>query len=146
MTFRLPVVLIVLAGGCFTGGFTRRDEMMVAVREFNDGIRWGRIDQSAVHLPLDRRQPFADLYGGLEGDLEVVDYDIQRIDYDSSHEIADVRIDMSWSLKRRGIVERTVWQQHWERQGGGWLLTRQARLKGSPLALVDEPAKAKKTP
>jgi hypothetical protein len=137
MVRALAWALIVFSvGGCF-GGISRRDELLIAVHEYADGIRWGKIEQSAIHLPVERRQAFAEKCGALEDELEVVDYEVQRVELDRATDAATVRVTVSWSLKRRGIIERTVVEQRWEQRGSAWVLTKQSRLRGSPLTILD---------
>lgn len=134
-----PVLLASLAcalAGCAGGMLSTRDELKLAIQDFNDGVRWGKVEQSAARLPIEGRAGFAERYAALEDDLEIMDYDVQRVDLDRAAERALVRVDMSWSLKRRGLVERTVVEQDW-RKKGGWMLVSARRLKGSPLPLLE---------
>lgn len=122
------------------GAFTpQRDELKIAVQEFNDGMRWGKLEQTAMHLPVERRQAFSERFAGLEDELEIMDYDVQRVEFDRQKDTAAVRVDISWSLKRRGIVERTVLEENFEHGHGTWLMTRARRIKGSPLPILDDP-------
>jgi hypothetical protein len=132
----LLLLAFLLAGGCYAP-MGPREELVWAVREYSDGIRWNKIDQSARHLPVEKRQPFAERYGAVEDELEVVDYEVQRVEYDRKTDSAEVRVDISWSLKRRGVIERTVLQQHWEQKGHLWMLARQSVVRGTPLPLLD---------
>ena len=127
-----------LAAGCAAAFTPQKDELKIAVQEFNDGIRWGKIEQSAMHLPLDRRQAFSERYAGLEEELEILDYDVQRVEFDRQQDTAKVRVDISWSLKRRGIVERTVIEESWTHGHGNWLVAEARHLKGSPLPIFEE--------
>jgi hypothetical protein len=129
--------LVLSLGGCVGSGLSQRDEMMMAIEEFNDGIRWGSVDRSARHLPVEARKHFTDRYGAIEDEVEILDYEIQRIEVNRAAQSADVRVDISWTSKRSGILERTVVQQHWEQKGSSWVMTRQARLRGAPFTLLD---------
>ena len=134
---RLAPFALLLAGCGMMGALTAsKDEFMLAVREFNDGIRWGMAEKSAGHLPVEKRQKFAEQWSALEEELDVMDYEIQRVEWGENHDTADVRVDLTWTLKRRGIVERTVVMQHWVRDRG-WLLASMKRLKGPALAILE---------
>jgi hypothetical protein len=144
LTFTFAAALAV--GGCTVLEQQRRESLLNAVRDYNDGLRWARIDQSARNLPLAQRKPWADKAGTqgvtLGDDLEVVDYEVQRMEFHPDNKVADVQVDLTWSLKQRGLVEKTVIRQRWEKSplsngGGRWVLTKQDRLKGSPLALLE---------
>jgi hypothetical protein len=115
------------------------------VREVNDGVRWNRLEQATAHMAVADRRHFADRHAPLADELEVTDYDVTRIDIDQKHDTATVIVDVSWSMKRRGLLERTVVEEKWALHGGDWMLTRESRLRGSVLPLYDEP-EAKNTP
>lgn len=132
----LLVSLACALAGCAGGMLSTRDELKLAIQDFNDGVRWGKVEQSAARLPVDRRAAFAERFAGLEDELEIMDYDVQRIDWDRASDRALVRVDVSWSLKRRGLVERTVVEEEWLKKGG-WVLVTAKRLKGSPLPLFE---------
>ena len=135
----LPLLLCVaFAAGCVSGILNDRDRLKMALEEYNDGLRWGRVESSCAHLPEAERQKFAERFAQLQGDLEVMDYEVQRLQWDRDHGTATVRVDVSWSLKRRGIVERSVMEQRWQEVGGGWMLVQQRRIGGVPLPLLDE--------
>ena len=132
------VLLSVAAAGCANGLFSDRDRLKMALEEYHDGLRWGKVEASAAHLPVAERLRFAERFQQLQGDLEVMDYEVQRIEWDRPRGIANVRVDVSRSLKRRGIVERSVLEQRWQEVGGGWLIARQRRIAGAALPLLDE--------
>lgn len=143
---RSPLVALRLAAlgaalalpGCLGGILSDRDRLKTAIEEYNEGLRWGKVDQCAVHLPVERRQPFAEGFAALGDDLEVVEYEVQRLSWDRARNTADVRLSVSWSLKRRGLVERTVVEQHWEEVRTAWYVTRSKRLSGSPLPILED--------
>jgi len=133
-----PVLLVVLVGaGCTGGLFSERDRLKTALEEFNEGLRWGKVDAAASHLTIPERQPFAERFGAVADDLEIVEYEVQRIQWNREKGTAEVRLSLSWSSKRRGLVDKTILEQHWEDVHGGWFVTRQKRLSGTPLPLLD---------
>ena len=136
--FRVLVAGTLIVAASCAGHMTKKDFLVMAIREFNDGIRWGKIDVAATHLPLPARKLLAERYGRVEDELEVMDYEIQRIDVAPGGKTALVRVDMSWSHKRRGPVDRTVLEQSWEEQNAGWWMTRQTRIKGTPLPIFED--------
>lgn len=135
---RLALCLAVASSsGCLGAMTSQKDDLQQAIREFNDGIRWGMAEKSASHLPVDKRLKFAEKWVSLEEELEVLDYEIQRVEWGSSRSAADVRVDVTWSMKRRGIVEKTTVAQHWEQTSGTWLVTTQKRLRGTALSILE---------
>jgi len=141
----MRVLPLLLLTGCIAGmGYSTIDQVTNAAREFNNDVRWGRYDQASIHVPKDERQRFVDRRTALEEELEIADYELVTIDVDKKKETASARVDYTWTLKTRGIVEKTTTRQSWERRDGQWVMATETRVKGSPLILFDEPAKKNK--
>ncbi len=141
---RLLVVLALGSTLAACGGtFTKTDELRTLIDEYNNGVRWGRLDQSAVLLPPEDRERFLARHTGLEEKLEILDLDITGMDIAHSKESAEVTIDLSWVLRDRGVVEKTVVVESWRRRGSQWQMVKEVRLRGAPLTLYDDPPKAK---
>jgi hypothetical protein len=135
--------LVVLAAALLLAcmnSLTAKDELGLVIREYNDGVRWGRLEASVIHLPAEERQRFLARHSGLEDRLEILDIDLTRLDI--LRDAAQAQLDVTWSLKDRGIVERTVVDQSWRRRDGQWVLVKETRLRGATLTLFDEPAKS----
>ena len=137
MSLRLGLTAIATLLAACMGGFAERDLLLDAVREYNDGVRWGRLDQATSHLPIAARQRLTERLATLGDELEFSEYDLGRIDVEG--ERARVRVDVSWLIKRRGLLERTTLEQSWQRKGSSWLLIQENRVAGAPLPLWDEP-------
>ncbi len=135
-----PFALALLLAGC-AGGFSDRERLVDAVRDFNNGVRWGRGDVAGTRMVPEEVKRFADREAALADEVEFADYDVTQIDFDQSHEKATVRVEVAWSAKRRGLLERTTVAQSWERRRGEWLLAKQTRVKGARLPLYDEPSR-----
>jgi hypothetical protein len=134
-----------LVPGCIAGaGYSTKDRVTSAAREYNDGVRWGKYEEAAAHIAKDRRDKFIERHKALEDELEIADYELVSIEIDKSdrkHEKVTARVDYTWTLKRVGLVEKTTTRQIWEEHDGDWLVAREERIKGSPLTLFDEPEK-----
>jgi hypothetical protein len=137
------VPFILALSGCITGmGYSTLDQVTNAAREYNNDVRWGRFAEAARHLPSDERQRFVDRHSSLENDLEIADYELVSIEVDKKKQSAQARVDYTWALKTRGIVEKTTTRQKWERRDSDWILAAEERVKGAPLVLFDEPRRA----
>jgi hypothetical protein len=133
-------LLLLFAAGCIAGmGYSTRDKVTEATREYNSGVRWGRYEQAAEHLPKDRRHRFFERHKALEDELEIADCEVVNLDIDTKKQEATARVDYVWSLKRVGLVEKTSTDQTWRKIDGEWRLSSEVRVKGSPLTLFDEP-------
>lgn len=137
------VPFVLLLGGCMAGmGYSSLDQVTTAAREYNNDVRWGRFDQAAKHVPTDVRQRFIDKHTNLSEELEIADFELTNIEVDKKKQTATARLEYTWSLKSRGIVEKTTTKQKWEKRDWDWVLAREERVKGSPLVLFDEPEHA----
>jgi len=131
-------------GGCMVGmGYSARDKVTEAAREYNDGVRWGKYDQAAKHVVADRRKQFVDRHKALDEELEIADYEVAVGEIDKSDRKkykSTARVDYTWTLRSQGLVKKTTTQQFWEERDGEWVVAREERVKGAPLTLFDEPA------
>jgi hypothetical protein len=137
---RLVVLVVALVtAGCVEGmGYSTKDRVTMAAREYNDGVRWGKYEQVARFVTSDRRKRFVERHKDLDDELEIADYELTGIDVDKKKDRATAHVDYTWTLKRTGLVERTSTDQHWEERDGEWVVSSEVRTKGSPLVLFDE--------
>ena len=134
------LALVALTGCIGAMEYSSLDQVTIAAREYNQDVRWGRYDKAAKHVPADTRQRFIDKHANLEDELDIEDFEMSGIEVDKKKHTATARIEYTWSLKARGIVEKTTTQQKWERRDSEWVLASEARVKGAPLVFFDEPA------
>jgi hypothetical protein len=120
--------------------YSSLDQVTIAAREYNQDVRWGRFDKAAKHVPVDTRQRFIDKHANLEEELDIEDFEMSGIEVDKTKKTATARVEYTWSLKTRGIVEKTTTRQKWERRDSEWVLASEERVKGAPLVFFDEPA------
>jgi len=135
------LVFVALTGCIGALGYSSADQVTTAAREYNEDVRWGRFDKAAKHVPSDVRQRFIDKHSNLDDDLEIADFEMGGIELDKKKQTATARVEYTWSLKTRGIVEKTTTKQKWERRDGEWVLASEERVKGAPLVFFAEPAK-----
>jgi hypothetical protein len=146
MPLAFVAVLFACAAGCMTGmGYSTVDQVTNAAREYNNDVRWGRYEQASMHVPKEKRARFVEKRTQLEDELEIADFELVNIVIDKGKETAMARVDYTWVLKNRGIVEKTTTRQSWERRDGNWVVATETRVKGSPLSLFDEPVKGETT-
>jgi hypothetical protein len=145
MRILLATLALVPLTACFAAlGYSSLDQLATAAREYNEDVRWGRYDKAAKHVPTDIRQRYIDKHANLEEDLEIADFEMSGIELDKKKQTATARVDYTWSLKTRGIVEKTTTKQKWEKKDSDWILASEERVKGAPLVLFEEPKRADK--
>jgi hypothetical protein len=136
------LALVALTGCIGAMEYSSLDQVTIAAREYNQDVRWGRFDKAAKHVPVDTRQRFIDKHSNLEEELEIADFEMSGIEVDKTRKTATARVEYTWSLKSRGIVEKTTTKQKWERHDSEWVMASEERVKGAPLVFFDEPKAA----
>jgi hypothetical protein len=135
----LSLAFVALAAGCMLDGYSAREKVATAAREYNDGVRWGRFEVAAEHVQPEKRRRFVERHKALEEELEIADYEMTGIELDGKKERATAHVEYTWTLKRVGLVEKTATEQVWELAGGRWIVASETRVRGKPLSLFDEP-------
>lgn len=137
--FRIAAALACVAAGCGGAGSSRSADLVRDVRGYGEGLRWRDFPTAALRVMPARREQFLDQREKLDEDLRVVDWEMTRLEYESSNNRARVQIEYRWLLDSRGIVHTTVTRQSWSRHGDRWMLRREVRVRGEPMPGVPEP-------
>ena len=131
----LWITLLLL--GCGAAQSHPEDDLAESIRQFNDGVRWGRYEIAASSIPPPQRAQFVDDMDERGDDLKITDYDIVKVDPHGSRE-ARVQIKIGWYKTSEGTVHETHAQQLWERQGKTWLMVEEKRLRGTEMPGLSE--------
>src|SRR5688572_33416446 len=95
---------MVLAGCIDGAGYTTRDRVTLALRDYNEGVRWNQLDKAGNFVPKDARDRFFEKHKAIEDELELADYEMTRLDViKGKKNRATARVEYQWSLKRRGL-------------------------------------------
>ena len=141
-SFRFATLLLtLLLFGCLEMTYSTKDKIVNLARQYGDDVRWGRIEVAALTVGVVRRKTFIDRHKSLEDDLEFADFELLDVEVEPKQLKAISRVDYTWTRKRQGLLQKTTTEQNWEYQNGGWVMVKEARLRGAPLVLFDEPGK-----
>ena len=135
---KLVAILLVMAAGCGAAASQSGESLTDSVRSYNDGIRWGRFDNAAIHIPPAQRSQFVDDWDQRSKDLKVTDYEVVKVQPRGARE-AKVEVKLEWYKDSEGLVHETRAQQTWERHGRLWLLVDEARVRGTEMPGLPEP-------
>jgi hypothetical protein len=145
LIFMLLSLFAMLWSGCISGmGYSTEDRVTAAAREYGQGVRWGRLEDAAIHLKAEQKKRFYDRHKEVEDELEINDWELISLDVDKSDKKktrATARCEYQWTLKRQGLLQKTSTEQKWEELGGHWVMLSETRTRGKPLTLFDEPSK-----
>ncbi len=144
--FYCLAVLHVALAGCFAEGYSMKDRVTEAAKKFNEGVRWNRLDEAVTYLPKDEQRGWVDRMTALEDELQIADSEMMQLEVDKKHAKATARMTYSWTLKRRGLVEKTNTEQTWVEKKGKWVMIHEIRLRGAPMVLWKERSEVKEEP
>jgi hypothetical protein len=130
---RAVLLLATLLGACSAGARAANDDLLLDVREFQEGLRWRRYDQAAERVPAARRERFLDAHEELDGDLRIDEYEIERVTLGGAARQAVVRVRYTWHLETVGRVHESLVDETWERQGKVWRIIGATHRRGEPL-------------
>jgi hypothetical protein len=126
------------AAGCAVGD-GMQDKLYDSTREYNRAMRWGDADDAAAHLPVVSRDRFLEIHEEHREELDVVDYNVVRLQLDKGRGVARARAELQWHTDERLILETTTIDQVWQWHEGQWVLVDEYRSSGTPLAIFAEP-------
>src|SRR3569832_67067 len=94
--------LAVLLAAC--GAAPRAGDTLVdSIRAYNDGVRWGRFEVAASHIPVKERSQFVDDSDDRAKDLKITQYDVVNVEQKGDR-AAKVHIKMEWYSDREGTL------------------------------------------
>lgn len=108
------------------------DTLAESIRAYNEGVRWQRFENAAVHIPPKERSEFLDEADQRTKDLKITEYDIVRVEK-KSEKTAEVQIKVSWYLDNEGTLRETSAVQTWEKHGKTWWVVDEKRLRGTEM-------------
>lgn len=131
-------LLVLVLAAC--AGSRTQDTLAESVRSYNEGIRWGRYAVAAAKVPPAERSLFVQEMDERAEEVKITEYEIVDVAARGSRE-AKVRIKLSWYLESKGTLHETHAEQTWERQGKRWFMVHEARVRGTEMPGLPEPAR-----
>jgi len=131
-------LITVLLLACGAPQVRTENDLSESIRQFNDGIRWGRFATAAASIPPPQRSQFVDEMDQRAGDLKITDYEIVDVAPRGAAE-ARVQIKLGWYKASEGTVHETHAIQTWERHGKAWLMVDETRLRGAEMPGLSDP-------
>lgn len=131
------ILITALVLGCGAGA--SESSLPDTVRQFNEGVRWGRFEVAANAVPPKERAQFVDDMDERANDLKITDYEVVKVAPRGSSE-ARVQVKLSWYKASEGTVHETHALQTWERHGKAWWIVDATRLRGAEMPGLAESA------
>src|SRR5882757_125649 len=115
-TIYIGIASALVLAACGAAQVKTEEDLSESVRQYNDGVRWGRYELAASSLPPADRSHFVDEMDQRANDVKITDYDVVRVDRHGTSE-AKVHIKISWYKDAEGTLHETHAMQTWERHG-----------------------------
>jgi hypothetical protein len=131
----LTAAMALLAAGCANAPQTRSAMLAEAVRDYQEAVRWQRHDVAARFWPPDQRAGFVEGREALSRDVEIVEYDLVRVEMMPNKDDAIVRVELRWMRRDEGVLRQTALEQKWSFVPGGWRVVDEQRRSGAAIGL-----------
>lgn len=130
-SFLVATLIFVLSPlGC---AGNKRESLSEALRVFNAGVRWQRVDWSIGYVPKEKKPQYLARRAKRSG-IKVTAYDLQSVQVDGKRAKAFVRIQ--WYSQAHLRVMVTVVEQEWHFGDKGWQVVEEHRVSGEPCPLL----------
>ncbi len=127
LAFPLIVVFINLSCGPIQQS---KSNLQEAVLAFNEGVRWGRLQEVLPRIHPDSVDHFVEMHKEFGDDIKVSDYEILNANHDDKNKKADVSVRISWYRESEMVVRKTMLVQHWEEHGQDWIMLAEEYVSG----------------
>ncbi len=132
-------LITVLFVACGAPQVKNEYDLSESIRQFNEGVRWGRYSVAASSIPPPQRSQFVDEMDERSTELKITDYEVVNVDPRGDRE-ARVQVKVSWYKASEGTVHETHAIQTWERHGKSWWMVDETRLRGTEMPGLAESA------
>ncbi len=127
---------------CLVGAITascgaaqqNQDKLRETVLLFNEGIRWGRLQDVMPHLYSENAAHFIEMHKEFGKEIQISDYEIINWVIHPESKKADINVQFVWYRLSEVEVHETIVTQHWEKQAQGWFLIAEEFVSGEPFA------------
>ena len=129
-TLSVACLTCVVIAAC--GAQHSRDKLRETVTRFNEGVRWGRLQDVMPHLYSENAKHFMEMHKEFGKDIQVSEIEIINWIPDPEKKKWDVNVQITWYRLSQMVVHTTLLVQHWEKQGQGWMLIAEEIKSGEP--------------
>ena len=128
----LGVVWLACAVTAACGAQHDADKLRETVLLFNEGVRWGRLQDVMPYLYSENAQHFVEMHKEFGKEIQLSDYELVNVTMDGEKKKADVNVQITWYRLSEMVVNTTILVQHWEKQGQGWIMIAEEFVSGEP--------------
>jgi len=128
----IRIGFVIALAACGAPQVRPEEDLTESIRQFNEGIRWGRYEVAASSIPPKERSKFIDEMDERATDIKITDYEIMNVEAHGPRE-ARVQLKLTWYKDPENIVRETSATQTWERHGKIWMMVDETRLRGAEM-------------
>jgi hypothetical protein len=130
-------VLAVLtsAMGCAPTTASLSKTLAFASFEFNDGVRWRKYQVASRRLSPVIRDTYMDHAEQTDDKINVSEINLLRTKIDIKRKAAVLRFRYIWHRTNRGIVRKTVVEEHWKQTNNVWFVMKILNASGQAFPL-----------
>ncbi|NLG02916.1 MAG: hypothetical protein GX567_03640 [Clostridia bacterium] len=114
------VFFIVLS--CGAAGQQAEDRLKESVVQFNEGIRWGRMQEVIPRVHPDNVQHFLKMHEHFGNETQVSDYELISYEYNQEKKSATINVRITWYKQSEMALHTTILIQSWEHIESDWIL------------------------
>ncbi len=113
-------------------GQGRTDKLRDAIYYFNEGVRWGRLQDVLSRVDPESEAHFLEMHKDFGTNIRLTACEIvnTKIDLDSGS--AEVGVKITWYRVDEMVVNETVLVQHWQEKEREWRMVREEYRAGTP--------------
>lgn len=100
----------------------RSEQLREAVYYFNEGVRWGRIQDVLSRLDPEGQDHFVEMHRDFGKNLQVTNCEVVDTRMDLEQGKAKIGVKLTWYRLDEMEVKETVLLQHWEERDHEWLM------------------------
>jgi hypothetical protein len=138
-----PALLVLVLAGCMLiDHVAPQNRLADQVHQFNDEVRWGRIDLAARRVDPAHRSHFLARHRAWGRDIRVADADVTNLELGLPEGRAASLVTYSWIDERTMTLRATSVRQIWRGEGEGFVLVGEEIVGGEPDLLAGAPIAA----
>ncbi len=124
----LLAVLIVACGG----GLSRNDKLRDSVYYFNEGVRWGRIQDVLPRLDPEAETHFLEMHKDFGTKIQLSSCEVGNVKINFEEGVAEVTVKFTWYRVDEMVVRQTILVQNWTETEGKWFMAGEEYHSGTP--------------
>ncbi len=134
-------MLMIVVGSAVscTGVRTRRTDLRDAVHEYNIAVRWGHVQKASTFIPAAKRAEFVVRKRQAMARMQIHEVSIRNVRLKENNEVAEVLVQLSFSIGADPIIRNHLVQQHWRYRDAQWLLISRRRVESTATGRAPQP-------